>query len=70
MKLGVMAGYAINQEQLLGMVATARAAERLGYDSIWTAEAYGFDAATPLAYFAAHTERMVASRGVHLCLAA
>lgn len=58
MKLGVMAGYAINQEQLLGMVETAKAAERLGYDSIWTAEAYGFDAATPLAYFAAHTERI------------
>ena len=27
--------------------------ERLGYDSIWTAEAYGSDAVTPLAYIAA-----------------
>jgi F420-dependent oxidoreductase-like protein len=58
MKLGVMAGYAVNQEQLLGMAETAKDAERLGYDSIWTAEAYGFDAATPLAYFAAHTEKI------------
>lgn len=58
MKFGVMAGYAVNQEQLLGMVETARAAEALGYDSVWTAEAYGFDAATPLAYFAARTERI------------
>src|SRR5690349_7856347 len=58
MKLGVMAGYAVNQEQLLGMVETAKAAESLGYDSIWTAEAYGFDAATPLAFFAAATEKI------------
>jgi len=58
MKLGVMAGYAVNQEQLLGMVDTAKSAEALGYDSIWMAEAYGFDAATPLAFFAAHTERI------------
>jgi F420-dependent oxidoreductase-like protein len=33
-------------------------AEQLGYDSVWTAEAYGSDAITPLAYIAAHTERI------------
>lgn len=32
--------------------------ERLGYDSIWTAEAYGSDAVTPLAYIAALTMRI------------
>lgn len=32
--------------------------ERLGYDSIWTAEAYGSDAVTPLAYLAALTTRI------------
>jgi F420-dependent oxidoreductase-like protein len=53
-----MAGYAVNQEQLLGMAETAKAAESLGYDSIWTAEAYGFDSATPLAYFASKTEKI------------
>ena len=58
MKLGVMAGYAVNQEQLLQMVDAAKIAEELGYDSIWTAEAYGFDAATPLAAFAMATERI------------
>jgi len=33
-------------------------AERLGYDSVWTAEAYGSDAITPLAFIAAHTDRI------------
>lgn len=32
--------------------------ERLGYDSIWTAEAYGSDAVTPLAYIAALTTKI------------
>jgi F420-dependent oxidoreductase-like protein len=33
-------------------------AERLGYDSAWTAEAYGSDALTPLAWWGAATERI------------
>ncbi|MDJ0790724.1 MAG: LLM class F420-dependent oxidoreductase [Acidimicrobiia bacterium] len=33
-------------------------AEQLGYDSVWTAEAYGSDALTPLAYVAARTSRI------------
>jgi F420-dependent oxidoreductase-like protein len=33
-------------------------AERLGYDSVWTAEAYGSDALTPLAWYGAHTKRL------------
>ena len=33
-------------------------AERLGYDSVWTAEAYGSDALTPLAWYGARTERV------------
>ena len=33
-------------------------AERLGYDSVWTAEAYGSDAVTILAWIAAQTERI------------
>jgi F420-dependent oxidoreductase-like protein len=33
-------------------------AEALGYDSVWTAEAYGSDAITPLAYLAALTSRI------------
>jgi F420-dependent oxidoreductase-like protein len=33
-------------------------AERLGYDSIWTAEAYGSDCLTPLAWWGAKTEKL------------
>jgi F420-dependent oxidoreductase-like protein len=33
-------------------------AERLGYDSVWTAEAYGSDALTPLAWYGARTTRV------------
>jgi F420-dependent oxidoreductase-like protein len=35
-----------------------REAEQLGYDSVWTAEAYGSDAVTILAWLAAQTERI------------
>jgi F420-dependent oxidoreductase-like protein len=39
-------------------LAIAREAERLGYHSLWTAEAYGSDAVTPLVWLAAQTERI------------
>lgn len=56
----------------LGLFATAVAdnfmlveeAENLGYESVWTAEAYGSDAVTPLAYIAAKTERIKLGTGV------
>jgi F420-dependent oxidoreductase-like protein len=34
------------------------AADRLGFDSVWTAEAYGSDALTPLAWWGSRTERI------------
>jgi F420-dependent oxidoreductase-like protein len=39
-------------------VEQVREAERLGFDSVWTAEAYGADAITPLAFLAAETSRI------------
>jgi F420-dependent oxidoreductase-like protein len=39
-------------------VEVAQEAERLGYDSVWTAEAWGSDAFTPLAWIGAHTSRI------------
>jgi F420-dependent oxidoreductase-like protein len=38
-----------------GWVERSVAAERLGFTSVWTAEAWGSDALTPLAYLAART---------------
>jgi F420-dependent oxidoreductase-like protein len=40
------------------MLETVKIAEDLGYDSVWTAEAYGSDALTPLAWIGSHTTRM------------
>lgn len=56
MKLGLMLGYSGGELKL--PVERVKRAERLGYNSIWTAEAYGSDAVTPLAYLAAVTERI------------
>jgi F420-dependent oxidoreductase-like protein len=58
MKLGVHAGYwgmGIGPEDQLQVVQEA---ERLGYDSVWCAEAYGSDAATPLAWLAGQTTKI------------
>jgi F420-dependent oxidoreductase-like protein len=41
-----------------GVVEGIAEAERLGFDSIWTAEAYGSDGLTPLAWWGAATERL------------
>ena len=36
----------------------------IGVSCVWTAEAYGFDAVTPLAYFSALTEKMKIGSGI------
>jgi F420-dependent oxidoreductase-like protein len=41
-----------------GAAEAVAEAERLGFDSLWTAEAYGSDALTPLAWWGAATERL------------
>ena len=57
LKLGVQLGY-WQRGPHPGFVEIAQEAERLGYDSVWTAEAWGSDAFTPLAWVGAHTERI------------
>jgi F420-dependent oxidoreductase-like protein len=56
MKLGLMLGYS-GAEMTLPVELVQRA-EELGFDSVWTAEAYGSDATSPLAYLAAVTKRI------------
>lgn len=46
------------------IAAFAREAERLGVDQAWSAEAWGFDAATPLAYLAARCKRLALGAGI------
>ena len=53
MKLGIVAGYSPAQMSI--PMDEILEAERLGYDSVWTAEAYGSDAATPAAWILAKT---------------
>jgi F420-dependent oxidoreductase-like protein len=58
LRLGVHIGYwglGLSSAEQLELVQEA---ERLGYDSIWTAEAYGSDAVTILAWLAAQTVRI------------
>ena len=45
-------------------VALVQRAEELGYDSVWSAEAYGSDAITPLAFLAAQTSRIKLGTGI------
>ena len=59
-----MAGYWGMGLGAADQLALAKAAEDLGYDSIWTAEAYGSDAATPLAWMAAATTRIMLGAGI------
>ncbi len=58
MKLGLSLGYAppgTNPADLFPLVAEA---ERLGFDSVWVAEAWGTDAVSVLGWLAAKTERI------------
>src|SRR6266568_3839024 len=55
MRLALSVGYWGMGIDADGQLAMALEAERLGYDSVWAAEAYGSDAATVLAWLAART---------------
>ena len=56
MKLGLVVGYSGRKLELpLNIVLEA---ERLGFDSCWTAEAYGSDAVSPAAWMLAKTTRL------------
>ncbi|MCD9624851.1 LLM class F420-dependent oxidoreductase [Rhabdothermincola salaria] len=57
MKLGLVWGYWPAQPPA-NIVELSQEAEKLGFDSVWTAESWGSDAFTPLAWIAAHTEKV------------
>ncbi|MGW0839041.1 LLM class F420-dependent oxidoreductase [Streptomyces sp. NPDC002787] len=57
MRLGLALGY-WGRGPSADHVPLAQEAERLGYDSVWTAESWGSDAFTPLTWIAAQTSRI------------
>lgn len=56
MKLGLVAGY--SPAQMSVPMDLILEAERLGYDSVWTAEAYGSDAVSPASWILSRTEKI------------
>lgn len=63
MKLGLVWGYWAAQPPA-NMVEITQEAERVGFDSVWTAESWGSDAFTPLTWLAAHTSTIKLGTGV------
>jgi F420-dependent oxidoreductase-like protein len=67
MKLAIQFGvstYTSSNEDWASALTYAVEAERLGIDSAWTAETWGYDGATPLAYLAAKTTRIRLGTGI------
>ncbi len=63
MKLGYNTGY-WGSGPPAGALDAILEAERLGFSSFWTAEAYGSDAITPLAWWGAHTTTIELGTGI------
>src|SRR5262249_61814599 len=62
MRLGLNLGYwGANPED---NVELAREADRLGFHSVWTAEAYGSDSVTTLTWLAAKTEKINVGKAI------
>ena len=67
MKLAIQFGvstYTSSNEDWASALTYAVEAERLGIDSAWTAETWGYDGATPLAYLAAKTTTIRLGTGI------
>jgi F420-dependent oxidoreductase-like protein len=63
MKLGLMVGY-WGAAPPPDLVEIARFAEEIGFDSVWTAEAYGSDVVSPLCWIGANTTRIKLGTGL------
>lgn len=64
MRLGLITGYWISGPPSEAVEAVALA-EELEWDSVWTAEAYGSDALTPLAWWGSQTRQVGLGTGDH-----
>ncbi|WP_125774960.1 LLM class F420-dependent oxidoreductase [Antribacter gilvus] len=63
MRIGIQTGY-WSRRPPAGIQQAIVAAEQLGLDSVWTAEAYGSDAFTPLAWWGSRTRRVRLGTGI------
>ena len=65
MKISISIGSAYyDGEDWEGMVELVQAADRLGVDAAWSAEAWGMEAVSSLGYLAAKTERIGLGSGI------
>ena len=62
MKLGILAGY--SPASMNVPIDLIKEAESLGYDSVWTAEAWGSDAVSPVAWILAQTTKIKAGTAI------
>ena len=62
MKLGIIAGY--SPASMSVPIDLIKEAESLGYDSVWTAEAWGSDAVSPVAWILAQTTQIKAGTAI------
>ncbi len=62
MRLGLLIGYSGAKVEL--PVELVQEADRLGYYAVWTSEAYGSDAVTPLAWLGAQTQQIRLGTGI------
>jgi F420-dependent oxidoreductase-like protein len=58
LKLGLNTGFWASSAPSPAALEAVKEAERLGFDSIWTSEAYGCDVLTPLAWWGSQTEKV------------
>jgi F420-dependent oxidoreductase-like protein len=62
MRFGLNVGY--SGARIAIDINMIKEADRLGFHSVWSAEAYGSDAVTPLAWIAGQTERIHVASGI------
>jgi F420-dependent oxidoreductase-like protein len=58
LKLGLNTGFWASGPPSPAALEAVKEAERLGFDSIWTSEAYGCDVLTPLAWWGSQTQKV------------
>jgi len=63
LRIGIQTGY-WSRKPPTGIVEALQQGEAAGLDSVWTAEAYGSDAFTPLAWWGSHTSRLRLGTGI------